>query len=258
MANKMEYACATHRGKVREENQDNFYIDGKVAKSEECIFAGVFGCPENIIAVCDGMGGESNGAEAARIAAERIRQADAALRKKTNTDTYALITGHIGMAHEDVRAMRDRTGKRSGSTINAVYTDGEKIRSYNLGDSRTYIFRDNALEQLSYDHTAAADLFRMKAISEKEMRLHPCRNQLYKYVGTKNPPPEPHIREEKLREGDIILLCSDGLTDMCVHSEIVQSLAVCRSLKGTTAELVEKALDNGGSDNITVILMRGI
>ena len=256
---KISYACATNIGNVRRENQDNFYIDGKIISSENEAFSGVFENAQIIAAVCDGMGGEANGKDASLLAAKRVGEADADISRGKVTDTDKLILSYISLANEDVYEMSKRTGEIGGTTINVVYINGKTASSYNLGDSRTYLYRDGTLTQLSRDHTTVADMVRLGALSEEEALRHPRRNQLNQYVGmpTKQYKLDPHVlRDFELRDDDILLICSDGLTDMCGKPEIIAMLSAEKELKEIADDLMNSALEHGGKDNITVILLR--
>ena len=254
----ISYACTIHIGKVREENQDNFYIDGRIAGDENETCVGTLQYAKNIIAVCDGLGGEANGKEAARFVAERVKQADEAIKKDEAIDVHKVIMDHLTLAQNDVHEMSAKFGKGGGSTVNIVYTDGERILSYNLGDSRTYLYRKGVLTQLSRDHTPVGDLIYKYGLSEKRAREHPERNLLNKCIGMpprKSPLREPHIIDENMHADDILLLCSDGLTDMCWTYEIISVLSSEKNLEKATQTLLQIALQNGGNDNITIILL---
>jgi len=254
----ISYACTIHIGKVREENQDNFYIDGRIAGDENETFSGRLKYDKNIIAICDGLGGEANGKEAAQLVAERVKQADEVVKKDEAIDVHEVIINHLTLANNDVHEMSKKFGRGGGSTVNIVYLDGESILSYNLGDSRTYLYRKGILTQLSRDHTPVGDLVYEDRISEERARKHPQRNQLDKCIGMPprdSPLREPHIVGEKIHADDILLLCSDGLTDMCWTSEIISVLSSEKNLERAIQTLLELALQNGGKDNIAIILL---
>ena len=254
----ISYACTIHIGNVREENQDNFYIDGRIAGDENETFVGRLKYEKNIIAVCDGLGGEENGKEAARLVAERVKQADEVIKKDEASDVHEAIINHLTLANNDVHEMSNQLGKGGGSTVNIVYIDGERVLSYNLGDSRTYLYRKGVLTQFSRDHTPVGDLVHDGWLSEERARKHPQRNLLDKCIGMSprhSPLREPHIIDENVHADDILLLCSDGLTDMCWTSEIISVLSSEKNLEKAIQTLLEIALQNGGKDNITIILL---
>ena len=257
---KISYACATNMGKIREENQDNFYIDGKTAGggNEARAVSGVFEKEQIIAAVCDGMGGEANGKDASALAADWVRKADEALNKDIDSDIDGFILKYINSANDDVYQMSVNAGDLGGSTVNLVYINGNMAISYNLGDSRTYLFRDDKLTQLSRDHTTVADMVRLGSLTEEEARRHPRRNQLNQFVGvsTKRFKLDPHISDNvALRDNDMLLICSDGLTDMCEIREIIEIMSADKELKSIVDDLVNAALERGGLDNITVMLL---
>ena len=256
---KISYACATHIGNIREENQDNFYIDGKTASGENETIAGVLESEKSIVAVCDGMGGEANGKLAAKLTADNVAQIDEKSKADESADMGEFILKQINLANDEVYQMALKAGESGGSTINIAFIDGKTLTSYNLGDSRTYICTNKELKQLSRDHTTVADMVRMKFLTEEEAKNHPRRNQLNQFVGvsTKRFKLEPHISDPiELLDGDMILICSDGLTDMCEKPEIIAIMSSGKELKEIADDLVQNALDNGGHDNITVMLLK--
>jgi len=258
MSYKISYACVTNIGKIRDENQDNFYINGEIASSENESCAGELTNEKNIVAVCDGMGGEANGKEAAKIVAEKVREADETIQNSEDFNLEEVAMNCIETANTAVCEMSHKTGAIGGSTVNIVYTNGSIVHAFNLGDSRTYLFRNGEFKPLSRDHTTVADLVRMGALTEEEARKHPRRNQLNQFVGV---PAEcfkldPYdSKEVELCKNDIILICSDGLTEMCENAEITEVLASGNELKEMVRELCDKALEKGGKDNITIILL---
>jgi protein phosphatase len=235
----ISYACTIHVGSVREENQDNFYIDGRIAGDENETFASRLKYEKNIIAVCDGLGGEANGKKAAWLVAKRVKQAAEVVKKDETIDVHEVIINHLTLANNDVHEMSDKLEGMGGSTVNIVCIDGERILSYNLGDSRTYLYRKGVLTQLSRDHTSGRNLL------DKCIGMPPIHSPLR----------EPHIIDESVHADDILLLCSDGLTDMCSISEITSVLSSEKNLERAIQTLLELALQNGGEDNIAIILL---
>ena len=144
-----------------------------------------------------------------------------------------------------------------GTTLTALILKQDEGILAHVGDSRCYRLREGVFEQLSRDHTLVARLVEQGVIPPEQARYHPQRNVIRQAVGVADPsePLEPDIETFALQAGDLYLLCSDGLTDMVDDAEIE---AVLREEPPTRAawRLVDRALANGGRDNITVVLVR--
>lgn len=200
-----------------------------------------------LFAVCDGMGGAQAGEVASGLAAETLaaavadgrpllaaaEQANAAVFQRANDDVE-----HTGM----------------GTTLTAVVLAGDTGLFAHIGDSRAYLLRDGKLEQLSEDHSLVGEMVRDGRLSEEEAASHPHRSILSRALGT-----EPLARidefEVDLRAGDVLLLCSDGLSGV-VPAEAI-SKALGRADPGdAAAKLIAEARKHGGPDNITAVVLR--
>ena len=141
-----------------------------------------------------------------------------------------------------------------GTTMTALYLPGDG-HGYccHVGDSRLYLFRDGQLEQLTHDHTLVADLLEQGKITEEEAFVHPQRHILLQALGV-----EETVKADffsfSLQDGDKLLLCSDGLSDMLRAAEISQLIG-CSDLEQAADKLLEQSLDNGGRDNVSLILL---
>lgn len=220
----------SHPGRIEESNEDCIGWD---------IARGVW-------LVADGMGGHSRGEVAARVVKETILEEvarDLPL-KQTLLD-----------AHEAVIRTVEESGdaRTMGSTVVAVrIVDGECEIVW-VGDSRAYLWRKRAIEQVSTDHSLLQLLLATKRITQAEARHHPKRNLVTQTLGMGNPTPdERHIT---LRKNDRLLLCSDGLSDELTDEEIATQLARSRDLKSAVDNLIDAALEAGGKDNISVIII---
>jgi len=251
----IQYAAATHPGKVRTNNEDNFWVDGFFRRDVTAGEVSHRGRTEPfrfLAAVCDGMGGEASGETASLLTAESLRP----------HSLYELPAG----AEEDIRTANGRIcryieehgGRRSGSTVAALYVDGGQAIACNVGDSRVYRFRDGRLTQLSRDHSRAQRLIDIGALTPEEARHSSARRELTQHLGIFEDEmiltpwfSKPQI----LLPGDRFLLCSDGLTDMLWDEEIIQILAV-GSVKQQTEQLIQEALSSGGEDNITAVVLQ--
>jgi len=208
-----------------------------------------------LLTVCDGMGGHEKGEVASKIIAtlfpvlfnvfyardggeppETMRRAAVRLNK----------AAHKQLSGGDGRGM--------GTTLVSLFFDGKKAYVLNVGDSRAYLFRDGELTQISKDHSFVQALVDAGAVTEEEAFDHPQKNIITKSMLT-DPDVEPDVFEVEPQEGDIFLLCSDGLNDMLRDSEI-EEIMRSSEFKNTAKKLVDAALERGGKDNVSVILAK--
>jgi len=251
-------AAASNVGKTRNNNEDNFFLNGIIlntsikgtAIESDRADSGLF-------AVCDGMGGEAFGEVASAIAVNTLRE----YHKKTleqkisftemfstySDETNALICAEI----------EKNGGKRIGTTFAVLYIEDNIAHAFNIGDSRAYLLRDNQLMQISQDHTPTRRLVDMGILTAEKAKSHPERHKLTQHLGIF---PEEMVIEAFVAEpviimdGDAFLLCSDGLSDMLDDNEIEEIMNKHATPQDMANSLVEAALTNGGKDNITVII----
>ena len=254
---KIESSVITYIGLVRDNNEDNYYINGKYKKDNKVAIEGYYDTAHReayLYAVCDGMGGERAGEMASLIAVETLAQYQ-------STDIRRTITGYIQNANKLICDEIERNnGVRSGTTLALLYIRDNKATAYNIGDSRIYFFRDGDLYLMSEDHTEAQRLVRMGVISQEEAATHKSRNMLTQHLGIfpDEMVIEPFLSEEvKLKKNDIILLCSDGLTDMVSDDEIADILWK-RDINTTdlVKELAAATQANGSRDNVTILVVK--
>src|SRR5690606_31451579 len=160
-------------------------------------------------------------------------------------------------ANRDIHplAQRDVTRSGMGTTLTAAVVDGDDVVIGHVGDSRAYRFRDGELRLLTSDHSLVEELRRQGRLTDEQAEDHPQRSIITRALG-----PEPEVEVDTMtfraRPGDVYLLCSDGLTTMIKEPEIKEVLAAGPDLDTVTAELVRRANDAGGRDNITVVAFR--
>ena len=246
----LDCACSSHIGQVRRKNEDNVYFfDCCLEKShritERPIRYRLTTCPPRLIAVFDGMGGETCGDEASYTAAQYAKDAFGNSRRKQNSEV--LLTQ---LCHDMNIAVFNRAKEmhisRMGSTAAMMYLKGKRASVCNLGDSKIFRLRNGHLEQISVDHTDAQEL-KKRGINRKP--------RLTQHLGI-DPNEmliEPYITSFPVRRKDLYLLCSDGLTDMLSYNEIQHIIETNTNVMVCVEKLVSHALDNGGKDNITVI-----
>jgi PPM family protein phosphatase len=153
-----------------------------------------------------------------------------------------------GQQHTEARGL--------GSTVTAALAIGDQAFIANVGDSRTYLYRDGKLERVTQDHSLVERLVEAGQIDREDVYTHPNRNLIYRSLGAGHAEVEVDIFTERMQAADVLLLCSDGLWDMVRDHEIAQVLADVSDPAEACGRLVELANDYGGEDNITVILVR--
>ena len=141
-----------------------------------------------------------------------------------------------------------------GTTVVACCVDQESLYLVNVGDSRLYLIRDD-IYQITRDHSLVEEMVRMGQIPREEARVHPERNVITRAVGMKDQA-KPDMMDVGLQKGDIILLCSDGLTTMVSDRQIYDIVMECNTPEEAAIRLKDTANENGGTDNISVILIK--
>ena len=249
--------AASNVGNVRGNNEDNFFINGKTLQA--VIPETVYISDESsrgLYAVCDGMGGEENGELASEIAVNTLREYYWKPFEK-GTDLVENVNQYTEEANARICVEIEKNGgQRMGSTFSALYIRDGLAHAFNVGDSRVYMFRNNQLTQLSQDHTQVRGLVDMGIVSAEQARTHPGRHTLTQHLGIfpSEMVIEPYAaRPLEIENGDVFLLCSDGLTDMLEDDEIANIMGQNPYPRGTAESLIAAALKNGGKDNVTVI-----
>jgi len=260
-AGKMSYGSAglSDVGRKRTSNEDSFAIDSR----------------NNLYIVADGMGGHAAGEVASRLAVESIERHisgsdprkeptfPASMRSLTREEEALPIPARrvltsIRLANQEiVRSVRkDRSMRGMGTTVVIALIQDDRAYIGSVGDSRVYLMRGAAMRQLTSDHTFVNEQVMAGAISAEEARRHPARNILTRAVGSQEEV-EADLIEQDLQNGDILLLCSDGLTSMAEDTEIHDALKTAPSSLDTGCKnLVDLANSHGGDDNVTVVLVR--
>lgn len=241
----MEWFGLTDRGRVRPTNQDIYQIE--VREDNDTA----------LLVVCDGMGGANAGNVASRFAAQSFveyargmldRELDAAKRQ-------ALLTHALVQANDTVFSLAGRQPefRGMGTTLVAALIQGDQVTVLNVGDSRAYLFDGTRLHQLTEDHSYVEEMRRQGRITEADARTHPQKNLITRAVGVE-PDVDGDLFEAQLAPGEMLLLCSDGLTGMVEDEKIGQTLKDAKTLALAGDALLTLALEGGGRDNITVAL----
>lgn len=269
---QVEVAGLSHPGKVRSTNEDHYYIfrfgrfietlstnvpsDKQVHRSEEASYA---------ILVADGVGGGAAGKvasqEAIHLLLGLVLQApewilrpdgDAAQRVLQRAATrVAQINQQL-----EHQARTDAGLQGFATTLTAVWNLGKHAFISHVGDSRAYLFRRQVLEYLTHDHTVAQDLADRGLIGSEEVSHHRMRHVLTRALGDTKVEGTAELRRFDLEDGDSLLVCTDGLTDMISDERIVATLSNAATCELACQQLVDQALDAGGRDNITVAVAR--
>lgn len=249
---QIEAACLCRTGRVRTNNEDNFYFSGEMLPVQNC------GTPDILthwdalkqpicLAVFDGMGGEACGEQAAYLAADTLREQ----LQKPVSDPSSWMADVCQAANRRIcKAASGLGGVRMGSTAAMLYVGGESVWACNIGDSRIYRLRSGELRQLSVDHTEAA-LMRSQGIGDRKPLL-----TQHLGIWPQEMLIEPHIARHDVLPGDWYLICSDGLTDMLADTEITLAMNRQTTAEAAVQVLVSQALSSGGRDNVTVIACR--
>ena len=231
----------TDIGKKRQLNQDYVYT------SEMPI-----GNLPNVFIVADGMGGHNAGDYASKYTVETIIKEISEARED---NPVTIIKNAIGIANEHIRqkAEADENLASMGTTLVVATCMGNILQVANVGDSRLYVVNDR-ITQITRDHSLVEEMVRMGGIDRETARSHPDKNIITRAIGASETV-KVDFFTVKLQKGDIVLMCSDGLTNMLEDEEIRMILNGQRDIVEKAEELVRAANDNGGNDNIAVVVI---
>jgi PPM family protein phosphatase len=229
-----EQAHKTDTGRQRHANEDSYYAQAPV------------------FAVADGMGGAQAGEVASRIAAGAFER---------GVDDEAPAEGQLKEiaqgANREIHDLAQKDSSRAGmgTTLTAALVHDDEVALGHVGDSRAYVLRDGELKRLTKDHSLVEELRRQGRLTEEQAEEHPQRSIITRALG-----PEPEVNVDTMtypaKDGDVFLLCSDGLTTMVTDEEIRKIMLEARSLRSAVHKLVDTANGMGGRDNITAVAFR--
>ncbi len=247
-------AGKTDIGVVRKNNEDNFGYD---------IRAGIF-------VVCDGMGGQAAGEVASKIAVDTVlgyfcqdekgRHSEVLGRGFAEVSERAnALANAIQLANKAIReASAQETGSTGmGCTIVAVRVEGNLFSVAHVGDSRIYLIRRGAIQQLTTDHSLVMEQVRRGMITLEEAEHFEMQNVIVRALGSEDSV-EPDLADLSLEEGDTLLLCSDGLSRYVKDAAMLDVINRVESLDGACDELIEAAKSGSSDDNITCLLIRAV
>lgn len=249
---EIEFGACSDLGRVRENNEDSFRVAPEI----------------NLFVLSDGMGGQSSGEIASRLASETViahcREAaeNPALpfvgRMTEGASEFGnRLASAFRLANHSVHqvAQQNIAQHGMGATLVAVMFSDERVSIAHVGDSRVYRLRHGRLEPLTQDHSFIAEQVRQGRMTEQEAHNSNLQNVLLRAVGVEEEV-EVDLNEELFADEDVLLLCSDGLTKELSDAQIAALLADVEDPGATAKQLVKLANDAGGNDNITVVVLR--
>ncbi len=228
----VEVAQLSDTGLVREHNEDRLLASPP------------------LLAVADGMGGAKAGEVAAQMTVDRLADTGPA-------PNASLVLQAIADANREIRELSERDPDHAGmgTTITAALVGERGVRMMHVGDSRGYVIHEGTLRQVTDDHSLVAEMMRQGTLTPEDAERHPSRNIITRVIGA-----EPDVAvdevEVSLAPGDVLLLCSDGLSSLVPANRIAAIATGSGTLRERAARLVNAALDAGGSDNVTVVMGR--
>lgn len=240
----MEIYSKTDIGLVREENQDSYNF-GVV--SQNCVWA----------VVCDGMGGANGGKVASSEAVNKISNTIDTMfyEEMTSDEISEILVEAVNAANDYVYKLScedvELTGM--GTTCEAVLVRRDKIHIIHVGDSRVYTIRGGKIKQLTEDHSVVQEMVRRGEITPEQAQNHPNKNFITRALGVSSTIRLDYV-EADFQYGDVLLICSDGLSNCVSNNDLVKIVHEHRG-EDMLKVLVDKAKDGGGTDNITVTVI---
>ena len=258
---KYRVFLTTHKGLVRDNNEDNFTINNVSKKLEYKNVSFVSEHDEPVLAaVFDGMGGESKGEYASFISAKIAKGLYTAVRDSENVSMEELVNSYVQSANNEIRNFLEQNRCRTGgSTVVAAVNKNQMIFPFSLGDSRIYLLRDGVLSQVSKDQTLAMKKYEANIYTLEEAEKSLDSHKLTSFLGVDyyRQGLTPQLYEPvEMQPTDKLLLCSDGLYDELSLIEI-QNI-INNNPENPTLELVRAALNSGGNDNVTCVLIERV
>lgn len=235
----LQAAALTHVGRIRTTNEDAYGL---------CLEAGVF-------AVCDGMGGAAAGEVASQLTVDTV--IERFCKPDSSNDRLKTMEEAIDEANELVHARSERESALHGmgTTLVALsISDGHALIAH-VGDSRCYLYRQGELIRETNDHSLVDEQVRMGQLTQDQAERSPLRNVITRAIGTQRSV-APELLEMDLEKGDLLLLCSDGLTRELPDERIAGVLSEESDLEGLCGRLVDAAIESGGRDNVTCVVVK--
>lgn len=237
----MKTFSMTDVGMVRQVNQDYVYTTDNP-----------LGPLPNLFVVADGMGGHQAGDYASKYTVEVLKRE---LKKSKEEDIEKALIAAIKTGNKEIikKASEDSKLKGMGTTVVAATVVRQMMYFANVGDSRLYLINQGII-QLTKDHSLVEEMVRLGGIKPEEAKNHPDKNIITRAIGAKESV-EVDFYEHRLKRGDIILMCTDGLSNMIEDEELFHIVQGGRDIVEAAQSLIETAKENGGTDNIGIVLI---
>ncbi len=242
---KLSYSGISDQGQIRSDNQDSMYLplDGTTLP---CIFL-----------VADGMGGANGGKTASEMATRIIPQVFLDHLQTSGAEQALKRAVQIANGKIFERAEEETRLRGMGTTLAGLFIlEENNALVVNVGDSRCYLLRDGALRQISEDHSVVQEMVRNGKMSQEQARQHGMRNMLSKALGTSSSVDPDLFSIPRIELNDLFLLCSDGLHGPVTNDQLFAVLSQPIDISSKAQNLLKLANDNGGPDNISVVLVR--
>lgn len=238
-----EFGFKSDTGRMRKNNQDSFFV-----------------LPDRgVFLVADGVGGHSHGEVASRTVmadiADYINESPIAPDAGTDGIKEYFIDLIYSVNEHIYRMAKGRSSRSMATTLIILYIHDGKAYAANVGDSRLYLIRDERILQVTEDHTYVNDLMKKGIIDREQAREHPDRNLITRAIGAEQDI-RPDLYMFDVYNGDILLLCTDGLYDMIDDETIRKIVQGADNMRAACIDLVDRANEQGGSDNITAVTVK--
>lgn len=236
----MKVFSITDVGRIRQMNQDYVFATDEP-----------LGSLPNLLVVADGMGGHKAGDFASKFTVETLKEE---LKLSVKEDPEEVLKDAVQTANHKLIQTAETDVKLDGmgTTLVAATVIDHTLHFVNVGDSRLYLI-NKTIKQLSRDHSLVEEMLRLGGISEEEAKNHPDKNIITRAIGVKEDV-EADYYEFALKNGDVILMCTDGLCNMVSEDEIFAIIKGARDIVEAGQLLIDRANENGGKDNIGVVL----
>ncbi|NLW12805.1 MAG: Stp1/IreP family PP2C-type Ser/Thr phosphatase [Clostridiaceae bacterium] len=247
MRENLKYSGASHVGHVRANNEDSYFLPDDTG-------SGYFYC-----ALADGMGGHNRGELASSVAISYVHEKlkssfGEGNEQQKSTEDLLIETVQKANVKVYLGSLENEDSQGMGTTLTIVVLDSDTIWVAHVGDCRAYLYRDQSLKQLTIDQTVVQEMLDAGSLTPEEINDHPRRNVLTQALGI----PEflqPQIISVPRQKHDKIMLCSDGLYGQVSDDEIKNIIKKVKEPSEACTQLIQLALDNGGEDNVTVLVI---
>ena len=258
----LKYAARSDMGRVRRNNEDNFLCAGAFLTEEtrDLPFktSGQINTP-SVFAVCDGVGGLQMGEQASLIAVQTLSELVGSILDSPIPQLDETIHDYTQLVNQRIQQIVSELSAQMGTTIALAVVLSDEVRAYNVGDSRIYAFDKSGFRQISVDHTLAMKKMKSGIYTEEQARMSDDWSKLTACLGFLDDNGNGHkcevLSPVKLNNNIRLLLCSDGLTDVLSDNAIEQILRSRRNSETAVCTLMSEALNNGGTDNTTAVVV---